>query len=131
MNTNNIIETKLIEIISSAQAVGADVYAVVQREAPELAREVVLGVAIESASYVVIWGVIITILSIASFVITKKYPKDRYDEPHGATVASWKVTACALIVFGGVCISQTPIILKSIFTPRVVFMQELGKLTKR
>lgn len=130
MNTNNIIETKLIEIISSAQAVGADVYAVVQREAPELAREVVLGVAIESASYVVIWGVIVLVLNTIARKVQKKYPQDKYGEPQGPTMTAYTISACAFLIFTAVCIKQTPTILKSIFTPRVVFMQELGKLSK-
>lgn len=128
MNTTNIIETKLIEIISSAQAVGADVYAVVQREAPELAREVVLSVGIEAASYVVIWTGVTLVTGIIFLKALKKYDNDADQPP---VMLSGTLFVISLLIALLVTLSQGPDILKSIFTPRVVFMQEISKLIKR
>lgn len=130
MNTTNI-HAKLVEIITSAQSVGADVYAVVQREAPELAREIVLARMVQSSveMFAACIAAVTSVLVVRWAIGIAK--KD--DESEGVqviAVVSGLVAAGVIAISIPNSVSKSIMLLKCIITPRIVFIEEVGRLLK-
>lgn len=125
---NPEIKSKLLEIITSAQATATDAYTLVKTQAPELAREVVLARGIDvgvGITFYTACGVISIISARQAF----KHMADKSFESDGKAF----FTGFLAFMFG---IAFVPLglnvvaFLQCIFTPRVVFLQEVAKLLK-
>jgi hypothetical protein len=122
------IKTKLLEIITSAQQVGGDIYAYVQREAPELAREVVVSAGIDAAGELT-WHSLAAMALIAAAVwCGREYKNIKRDEDGTGYFMGIVLTSVAAVIAIGCLIGDVQVLIKCKYAPRIVFLQQVSKL---
>lgn len=123
------IKTKLLEIITSAQQVGGDIYAYVQREAPELAREVVVSAGIDAVGDFA-WRSLAAIAFISAAVWCgrgyKKTNRSDFDGP--GYIMGLVLSVGAAIITIACSVGDVKTLVKCKYAPRIVFLQQVSKL---
>lgn len=126
----NQLESKLTEILTSAQGVGTDIYAVVQREAPELAREVVVNAVVNNATDLILGAAgSLACLGILIFTWRRLRSAKDYEDTMGYLVI-FIVTAVIIIPCIGGTINSAGDLARCYYAPRVVFIQEAARIVK-
>lgn len=128
---NAEIQSKLLEVITSAQQVGGDIYAYVQREAPELAREVVVSAAIDAVGNFT-WRSLVAIALIAAAVwCGRAYKNMKPDDWNAPGYISGLVsTSVAAAIAISCALGDVQVLIKCKYTPRIVFLKEVSSIAK-
>lgn len=130
---NPEIQNKLLEVITSAQRVGGDVYEYVQREAPKLAEEVVVSAGIDASGMIILCGIGIAVSVVVARWCKKSWDADGAKDCY-ADAPGYVMGIVLSILLAGVCASRgadsIQTVIKCKYAPRIVFIQEISKLLK-
>lgn len=126
------LQSKLIEILSSAQAVGADAYEFVKQQAPQLAEEVVKWRLVEEWSTLIACLLVVLAGIIAAFVFNRKVSKwekvEGYGEMHPARVGNMFLILLFIpLSFIG---PSAKLIVQAKVAPRVFFIKACSDLIR-
>ena len=126
---NDELKSKLLEILTAAQKAGGDAYDYVKREAPELAREMVLWNVVDCA-VALVFGLLALV---AAGWIWRQLKSNweqwesRYD---GRSIGYPLLLAGALIIGVIVTYCNTIALLQAHYAPRVFFFMSCKELLK-
>lgn len=126
---NEELKTKLLEILTAAQKAGADAYDYALKEAPELAREVVLWQVMDYAAGLALG---LTGLALAAWLwreISRGW--DKWSEFDAKTTVFPIALGIALIVGGVFTLTSGRELLRAKFAPRVFFIMSCKELLTR
>lgn len=125
---NDELKSKLLEMLTAAQKAGSDAYDYVKREAPELAREVVLWRVVECAMWLAAGLVLLGVAAWLGHTIKTQWDKwDGFD----ARVGIYPILLSFCLIAGSVTVAiNTTDILKAHYAPRVFFLMSCKELLK-
>lgn len=125
---NDELKSKLLEILTAAQKAGGDAYDYVKREAPDLAREVVLWNVVECAMWLVAGLVLLGVAAWLGHTIKTQWDKwDGFD----ARVGIYPILLSFCLILGSISVAiNTTALLQAHYAPRVFFLMSCKELLK-
>ena len=128
---NDELKSKLLEILTAAQKAGGDAYDYVKREAPELAREVVLWNVVECAMWLAAGLVLLGVAAWLGHTIKTQWAKWTKWDDFDPQAAIYPVLLSFCLIAGSVTVAiNTTYLLKAHYAPRVFFLMSCKELLK-
>jgi hypothetical protein len=127
---NEELKSKLLEILTAAQKAGADAYDYALREAPELAREVVLWNVVE---YAVSLACGLVLLGFAVWLWRQiKLNWDTWEVKFDGRQVAYPVMLSFALIAGGIAVATCSTqLIKAKVAPRVFFIMSCKELLTR
>lgn len=125
---NDELKSKLLEILTAAQKAGGDAYDYVKREAPELAREVVLCNVVECAVWLAAGLVLLGVAAWLGHTMKTQWAKWNCFNDR---VIIYPTLLSVCLITGSIAVAiNTTALLKAHYAPRVFFLMSCKELLK-